>query len=451
MAIENQTERRMSLSAFLSHSYKAPAVNQFFYELTTRFADITFRVDRGTFRTSTTRLERMVRDADAFIGVWPLSSAVDVSLNREALKSESKYFRLELDMAIRAHKPTIIFSDRRYANLLQAPPGATQLHYDMQEVQLFSAAPSWRKLERQTEAFWEAVGSYTTAQPQSRTVEDGRVGVFMASYEDVDASNVACETVRDLGCEPVNLRPQLSLTCLRELERCDWVIADVTDPAVGAITAYLHGRFVPLLRVRRSTGQDVSSMLEQTLFGDLSVGYRKDVTAWATEDDLRQGLSERLGVVNQQSELIADQNAAMAYFNSAAKRKEAVFLSYSGDDADWGAQFATELHHRFQEVFDYRDGKSIPVGEHWQDRIISQLSSTAVGVILFSHSYAKSGNCMDEARRLYDSFLNANLKLLSVKLDDSPAPKLLSGVQYDRISGSSPGEIVKNFVTEQLS
>ena len=33
---------------------------------------------------------------------------------------------------------------------------------------------------------------------------------------------------------------------------------------------------------------------------------------------------------------------------------------------------------------------------------------------------------MDEARRLYDGFVTGKAKLLSVKLDDAPAPELLS-------------------------
>src|SRR4249920_386282 len=90
--------RTGTVNAFLSHSYGAPEVNLFFFELISTVAPIAFRVDQGKFRTSTTRLERMIRDADAFFGVWPLPGDSRADWDSEGLASESKYFRLELDM-----------------------------------------------------------------------------------------------------------------------------------------------------------------------------------------------------------------------------------------------------------------------------------------------------------------------------------------------------------------
>lgn len=62
----SDADRPETVSAFLSHKYGAPEVNLFFVELIATVAPIAFRVDLGKFRTSTTRLERMIRDADAF-------------------------------------------------------------------------------------------------------------------------------------------------------------------------------------------------------------------------------------------------------------------------------------------------------------------------------------------------------------------------------------------------
>lgn len=157
-------------------------------------------------------------------------------------------------------------------------------------------------------------------------------------------------------------------------------------------------------------------------------------------------MGERLDAILREAVLIGDRGAAVRYFGSAAKRKEPVFLSYAGEDADRGSQFAAELRRRFQEVFDYRDDGSLQVGEHWQDQVNRKLASAAVGVILFSRHYCESGYCMDEARHLYDGFVSGRAKLLSVKLDDAKAPDLLSGLQYDRLSTRTPAEIVERFV-----
>jgi len=440
-------DRSRVAGVFLSHSYTAPAVNLFFYELNAKSATISFRVDRGKFSTSTTRLERMIRDADAFVGVWPVPGEPDASWDQDALAQQARYFRLELDMAIRARKPGIVFIDQRYGRLLQTPPDIERLTYDAQEIALMGGSPSWSRLQARVARFWERF------EPQpGAPFEDGRVGVVFGSPDGVDAIGVVEEEVSLHGFEPVRLPTGLTIACLNELRRCDWVVADVSDPKIEALTAFLFGQFTPVLRVRRADGhtdgEAAGSPMEDVLFGDLTVGYRKDVTRWSTAPELRAGVRERLQVIAQQAQLIGDRAAATAYFKSAAKRKEPVFLSYAGEDAAIGKQFGDALRERFQEVFDYRDDVSLPIGEYWQDQIARRLSASAIGVILLSEHYEGSGYCMDECRNLYDGFMGGRAKLLPVKLDDAPAPQILAQVQYQRIAGRTPAEIVERFVGE---
>jgi hypothetical protein len=58
-----------SFKAFLSHRYKSPDVNLYFFNLFAESAEVQFEVDEGAFATNVTRLERMIRGADAFIGI----------------------------------------------------------------------------------------------------------------------------------------------------------------------------------------------------------------------------------------------------------------------------------------------------------------------------------------------------------------------------------------------
>ena len=161
----------------------------------------------------------------------------------------------------------------------------------------------------------------------------------------------------------------LSLADLNELRRCDWVIADVTGLEIEAMAAFLYGQSMPVLRTRRGTDQAQASAVEGVLFGDLTVGYRKDVTRWSTEPELRNRLAERLDVIAQPADLVGDQKAATAYFRSATKREEPVFLSYAGEDATVGEQFDEVLNRHFSYVFNYRDKKSLRIGEPWQDQL----------------------------------------------------------------------------------
>ena len=102
--------------------------------------------------------------------------------------------------------------------------------------------------------------------------------------------------------------------------------------------------------------------IEDVLFRDLAVGYRKDVTRWANEAELREGLDERLHVIAQQAELIGDEAAAMTYFSSAAKRKEPVFLSYAGADADVGEEFGFDCAGVFKRSSTTATGRV----SHWR-------------------------------------------------------------------------------------
>jgi hypothetical protein len=446
MSSTSSSDRTQVISAFLSHSYGAPAANLFFYELNSNIATITFRVDLGKFSTSTTRLERMIRDADAFVGVWPLPGEPGANWEQDELANQSRYFRLELDIAIRAHKPGIVFTDKRYGRLLQTPPEIERLSYDAQEISLSTNSPSWSLLRAKVKRYWRDVRPQLAGRPLTASFEDGRVGVLFGRYSDVDAAGVAEEAVSRRGLYPVRLPTTLDIACLNELRRCDWVIADVTDPTIEAMTAFLHGHFIPVMRTRRVTGQAAPSAVDAVLFGDLTVGYRKDVTHWSVAAELRDGLLGRLGVITQQATLVGDRASATAYFSSAAKRKEIVFLSYAHEDAAMAEQFATALRHRFQEVFDYRADSSLRIGEYWQDQINHKLSATAIGVILFSEHYGHSGYCMDEGRDLYDGFVTGRAKLLPVKLDETRVPAPLSRLQYARIRERNPAEIVENFV-----
>ncbi len=65
------SKQNLAFTAFMSHKYKAARVNEYFFKLFCRTARLEFEVDVGTLATNVTRLERLVRDADAFIGIYP--------------------------------------------------------------------------------------------------------------------------------------------------------------------------------------------------------------------------------------------------------------------------------------------------------------------------------------------------------------------------------------------
>src|SRR6516162_8319925 len=74
--------RGESFRAFLSHRYRSPEVNEYFFRLFAGLATPQFEVDKGTVATSVTRLERLIRDSDAFIELYPLPSDTAATIER---------------------------------------------------------------------------------------------------------------------------------------------------------------------------------------------------------------------------------------------------------------------------------------------------------------------------------------------------------------------------------
>ena len=84
-----------AIKVFLSHRYRSPHANLYFYGLCSKVAEVQFEVDQGETPISIARLTRMVRDADAFIGIYPFPATPSTVANRKDLETASRYFRLE--------------------------------------------------------------------------------------------------------------------------------------------------------------------------------------------------------------------------------------------------------------------------------------------------------------------------------------------------------------------
>jgi hypothetical protein len=257
--------------------------------------------------------------------------------------------------------------------------------------------------------------------------------------------------LEEAGFEPLPFPwpPRLDADTIARLRRCDWVLVDITEPAGEAVIAFLHGQFVPHLRLREVARDNAPAAVraaEEVLFGGLEVGYSSDVVEGHTTEDLLNDLGQRLEILRAEPERISCTGKAIEYFESASKRKEAVFLSYAGADSDTGALFAREFERRFRDVFHYRGEDALEAGVSWVDQIFGRLSATAIGVLFLSANYTASRNCLDEAEYLYSAWTNHKAILLPVRLDRSPLPEFLKNMQYARAWEHSPAEIVQKLL-----
>jgi TIR domain len=448
----------LAFKAFLSHRYQSPDVNRYFFRLFSEAAQVQFDVDVGTFAINVTRLERMIRGSDAFIGIYPFQASSDARPSLESLLHESRYFRLELDLAARSGKPAFVVYDRRYGNLLPLPKTTTALEFDSLEITSEGGFPSETLYRDAFGRFCEKVTAWMKYQAPVHQATGTRTAVALvlptAKHEytpksvDVVHERLQAQGYTDL--RPVPSPPVLDRDTLVLFQEADFAVADIGDASASAV-GYLHGSFVPTMRLLRvPRGQDPAATVavERTLYGTTEVGYSKDVLRWTDVRSLDRGLEARLATLDSQVERLSTAEEADNYFVEASRRKEAVFLSYSGSDEEIGSRFSAALKKRFQQVFDYRDGESIRPGQPWMDEIFDQLSTSAIGIPLLSKQYLASGNCEHEARAMVARRDNRAMQVIPVKVTSEKLelPAYLEDPQYLRLADDDVKGAVERIV-----
>jgi len=128
------------IRTFLSHKYKSAAANLYFWSILSEEAGFQFEVDEGTKPTNVTRLELMMRDCNAIVGIFTLPGAGAVG--REELVKESAYFRLETDLAVRSGRPTLLYMDKRYSPIFPLPRSVYVEQFDAREIESGTISPS---------------------------------------------------------------------------------------------------------------------------------------------------------------------------------------------------------------------------------------------------------------------------------------------------------------------
>jgi hypothetical protein len=447
--MDRTEQQTFELKAFLSHRYKSPDVNLFFFDLLSEKAGVHFEVDPGSLATNVTRLERMIRGCDAFIGIYPLPSDPTQATKHSELVSTSRYFRLELDIALRARKPILIFFDQRYGDLFSLPEAARTVPFDPQEVTAKGGAPQRQRFRRAIADFFRFVRASMAAEVErpfvSPRVKFGLIvptrgrGSSVYSEREID---IIRRVARKHQIQELQLPPEPSVLngrMYRWLESLDWTIVDVGELAMKTgIVGYMHARPIPMVRLykgAKSVDQVERRTTFRCLFGGVEVGYRKDIVFWRSETVLKRELAKRFQGIRSPIQRIATYTAAEEYFLRAALRNEAVFLSYSGKNQDVARQISAFLKRCFQEVFDYRDGSSITPGQPWLKEIFDKLARSALGVPLISADYLASGNCMHEAQEMIAQQDAGKMVVIPIKLTSDPIdlPTWMQNRQYLRL------------------
>lgn len=436
----------MEFKSFLSHRYKSADVNLYFFDVFSRHAEVQFEVDVGSAPTCVTRLERMINQSDAFIGIYPFAGDPSKVPTKDELLNASKYFRLECDLAIRAGIPSLVFHDQRFGSLFKLPRHIRQESFDYQEVTGSGGSPTRKRFERVFESFHSEV----SAAIELSSISDIKyskttVGIFVPhstassqGYTDNDIELIQ-QTLRNKGFDSIAIIPWPPVfdgNLFAVIEGLDFAIVDIGNEAMSSgMIGFLHGICVPCIRLlkgyidRKVLTRRASLM---GMFGVVPVGYTKDIILWRDHKSLVYELNLRLDFIKAPVQRINTQQEATLYFQKAKQRNDTVFLSYSGEDYEIASKISQELKKRFQRVFDYRDGESIIPGEPWITEIFNKLSGSKLGIPLVSPSYLASGNCTHEAQEMIALRDAGKMAVIPLKLykEDIERPTWMRNRQY---------------------
>ncbi|MFD7639157.1 toll/interleukin-1 receptor domain-containing protein [Kitasatospora sp. NPDC059795] len=430
-------------SIFLSHRYRSPEVNLFFWRLISEVQETSFRVDEGLTFTSPTRLERMIRDADAFVGIYPLPGGMQENWDLESLRKEARYFLLELGIAARSHRPAIVFCDHRYGPVLRCPPDIWVIEYDPQEITDAEDSSLKARAAEAFRTFMSRLHSSIAARNATRSSYRKRsVGLLLPPGTRSEVGSLLENSLHAAAWEPVNLPwpPRFDLAFTARLREVDWSVVGMDEPTAVAASAFVLGSGVPSLHIGRESAEPAPEA-ELEVHDAREERHPRTVLRWSDPARLVRSFEETLHVIGRQPRLIHDAEQAEGYFQAAKLRKEQVFLSYAREDSEIAAVFSKILRGTFQEVFDYRRAGSIQAGSNWMEELIGSLAKSAVGVLLLSPDYVESKYCLLEAQRLYRAQIEGSARLFPVRLRPTELPEILQSLQYHRLEPQTETEV----------
>jgi hypothetical protein len=445
------------LKTFLSHKYKSAAANLYFWSILSEEAGFQFEVDKGTKATSVTRLEILMRECNAIVGIFTLPGSA-ARPNREELIKESAYFRLETDLAIRSGKPTLLYIDKRYSSVVFPPLHSPHVQYfDAYEIESGVISPSHERFKDKCQQFCREAVAYKAREFSKRELELNKVLIVVSAntpnsvYTDEVTRRIkSLLHAHGIDADIMRFPDAEAGFQLSRLDAASWVIADVGPELFRTgLVGYMHGRFIPMMRLFHASDGTATMIGEhRCLHVGIEKGYDSDLVRWRNVDDLEAGIKDRLELINAERTFIPNAEEAQRYFGKASLRKEAVFLSYSGEDQHVATQITLALKARFQDVFNYKDGESIRPGRPWLEEIDLHLRRAAIGVQLLSSKYVASSHCQEEARIMNALFNENKIKLLPVRVTDEKfdVPTWLADKQYVRLDRSGVATIVDRIV-----
>lgn len=383
---EDVTERTQ---LYLSHSYRGRdrGVNEFFWELFWD-AGFTFSVDPHSKILSVPYLEYMMKGSAGYAAIV-------------TLREEQQYYRCspyvlyEYGLALLAHKPRLIF--------VESGVSGKYFSEGDDSLKVYICSKSALKADRQLfidliAKFKERVQPYRRAGLTLR----GKVGILIhpsrPAYEVLTRIEEVVEKA-GFSAERVPIEDPQDLTVVIRFDGYDFVIVDLDPSGIpGWIYPFIHGRFIPCIRLLHVSGDTPPSLpplIKSTMLRGVAP-VDEPVLYWRDADLLVNAIKAQIARVRRNFHSFELFDEGLRYFRKAERREASIFISNAGEVNDFAARLATAMQADGMEVFQYQEANRIPAGEKWEPRLQSEVRNSEIFLPLVTKTFWTSKPCKME-------------------------------------------------------
>ncbi|MFY9826981.1 MAG: TIR domain-containing protein [Thermoanaerobaculia bacterium] len=388
-----QTENYGTISTYFSHSYRDldRDLNEFFWTLLSEYG-FAFSVDPKSDILSIPYLEKMMKVSSCFVAVAPLRR------EQEHLRC-SPFIVFEYGLAVQAQKPRLIFVEGGVSKTCFPDQGdvcdfdRTSMHDEEQIAQFKTRIAAFAKK--------------SSAHRRLNVGQRGKVGLVLAhqsSSDDVHRRAVwqISKLLRKAAYEPEELALvfETNYQFALNLDECEFLIIDVGSTLPAWVFPFVHGRFVPTIKILYLPTLDSSSInLSPLVTGQLIQGMGStdnSVIFWRDEDELLGQLTKQISKFDQDRLEFRTPGEGIGYFRSLGRGQHYVFVSCAHDLDDFSMSLSRKMKLENIEHFHYVNSNPISLGSDWRAKLPEIIDKAEIFLALMSKPYGESRSCQEE-------------------------------------------------------
>jgi nucleoside phosphorylase len=240
------------------------------------------------------------------------------------------------------------------------------------------------------------------------------------------------------------------------LDRFDFVVIAVGTKLLPSwVLPFVQGRFAPSIKlIHHRPGQAPPAVLPRLLRNaplETAVGSKQLAVWWSDSDELAHELEKQIRQLQIPRRQFRTLEEGVAYVRSLGRSCGKVFLSNASPENDLALEIVRVLQLNNIDFFHYLYRNTMPLGQPWKDRLLSQVAECQIFVPLISESYGHSDWCLQElnaGRALHEM---GKLKVIPCFLDRTESTALdIQGITLEHLTRPEQVTTVVNHIDHHL-